>query len=139
MELDFALLAAAADASQGKINLLGGGFDTFNVAKIPATVPPFAIVARFRLTPGEPKEKHTIAVELVSPNGDVEKILKDSGDTRFINPTERPTNSLAVIQVAWKFEEAGNYKLRLYGDGQLMKTFDLTVALQPELSNESET
>jgi hypothetical protein len=38
---------------------------------------------------------------------------------------------MGVIQMGMKFETAGTYRLHLFGDGKLVKTFDVHVVLLP--------
>jgi hypothetical protein len=127
MELDFAILASAAEANNGKINLLGGGFDTVHAEDVPFSMPPFALVVRFTLDESESTEGHTIGVEMASPDGDVKGLLDDDGELPFARGSKKKQNAVGIIQIAFQFESFGKYEIRVLGDGEVVKTFELNV------------
>ena len=132
MELDFALLAKAAEMSDsGLMSLVGGGFDGIAVEKLPATLPPFAVVARFSAGQDEVQKEHSISFELVSPSGEIKRFV-DRSRIEF-SPSEhesRLSHASGIAMIGFKFESAGKYQIRLFTNDQLAKTLDLYVVLQ---------
>jgi hypothetical protein len=129
MELDFALLAEAADTNDvGKVSMLGGGIDGVSLEKVPATIPPIAIVARFSIGPDEWDGQHSISIELQRPQGD-RKWIVENAPVDFGKPLsqDRRTYATALVKAAFKFESFGKHEILVYADGGLMKSLALYV------------
>jgi hypothetical protein len=127
MELDFALLAAAADTHEdGRVSLVGGGFDGIAFAKLPGTTP-ISLVARFSASQGEIEESHTIKFELVTPSGEIKKLTGDEPIKFALAESGRRSSATGIGRIIYRFEEQGRYQIHIYGDGKVAKTLDLHV------------
>lgn len=67
--VDVALLADAVQASQGKLFVLGGGWDVLTVRSLPARHPSMGIGLRVRVPWGWPGESVRLDVELQDEDG----------------------------------------------------------------------
>lgn len=67
--VDVALLADAVQASQGKLFVLGGGWDVLTVRSLPARHPSMGIGLRVRIPWGWPGESVALEVELQDEDG----------------------------------------------------------------------
>ena len=67
--VDIALLADAVQASQGKLYVLGGGWDVLTVRSLPARHPSMGIGLRVRVPWGWPGESVVLEVELQDEDG----------------------------------------------------------------------
>lgn len=67
--IDLALLADAVQAVQGKLNILGGGWDTLYVSGFPARHPSMAIALRMRIPWGLTGTSIQLGVELQDADG----------------------------------------------------------------------
>lgn len=67
--VDVALLADAVQASQGKLFVLGGGWDVLTVRSLPARHPSMGIGLRVRIPWGWPGENVDLEVELQDEDG----------------------------------------------------------------------
>lgn len=67
--VDVALLADAVQATQGKLYVLGGGWDVLTVARLPVRHPSLGIGLRVRVPWGWPGESMSLGVELQDEDG----------------------------------------------------------------------
>lgn len=67
--VDVALLADAVQASQGKLFVLGGGWDVLTVRSLPARHPSMGLGLRVRIPWGWPGESVDLEVELQDEDG----------------------------------------------------------------------
>jgi len=68
MRLTTALMADAASACDGKVNVLGGGWDMIYAPAFPVTYPSLAVVVIIESEPGELDGAH-LGIELVDEEG----------------------------------------------------------------------
>jgi len=136
MELAYAFLADAAQfTSDGKLNMLGGDFNSIVAEGFPHIHPVIAIVMRFRINRDEAAVPHPVRLELCNldrpedpPMADIEgsfpatTILPTAEDPLFF---ANVSNVLGTV-----FTSAGNYALRIIADGRQVKEFPFTVALR---------
>lgn len=70
MKVPFAFLADYAVANtDGKIYVIGGGFDSIFVGALPAMHPHMALVVKLEFAPAECGQQHTIAVHPLDADG----------------------------------------------------------------------
>lgn len=84
--VDVSLLADAVQASQGKLFVLGGGWDVLTVRSLPARHPSMGIGLRVRIPWGWPGESVALEVELQDEDGG--SVLP--GSLRAPVPVRRP-------------------------------------------------
>lgn len=129
MELAFALFADAAQVtSDGKITILGGGFDSIRATRFPALHPAMSLVVRLNLTLAECERTHSLRIELVGPLG---QVVFPPAITQF-TPTRPPAgreddaNFTVVANMPnLLFEMPGTYRLHLTVDGERTWTYRL--------------
>lgn len=137
MNLDFALLASAADVHDGKLFLMGGGFDTFNVTNLPGTVPPFAVVLRFSIAEDERGTTHTFGIDYLPPEKELIR-LASGKELRFEKhkPGHRSTTTL-VLHVSFTFECEGEYGFRIYCNGEPTIVLPFFVVVDETITGET--
>ncbi len=70
MKVPFAFLADfALGHPDGKIYVIGGGWDTIQVANLPAAHPHLALVLKMEFAPAECGQQHTIAIHPLDADG----------------------------------------------------------------------
>jgi hypothetical protein len=135
MELDFAFLSSAADFSEGKFSVIGGGIDTFNVNKLPALVPPIAVLFRFSISEDERDKDHTFSIRLKTPSGAAELLVESRLPFDKYSPGRR-LRSTTAVQAGFQFTDAGRYGLEILGDGRAFTELDLFVNVTPALGEQ---
>src|SRR5688572_26669651 len=85
--VDFALLADAVQAVQGKLFILGGGWDTLYVGSFPARHPSLAIGLRVKVPWSATGSSVRIAVELQDADG--ARLLPGGQVVHAVNVTRR--------------------------------------------------
>ncbi len=71
MEFAYAMLAEAATIEGGKLQMIGGDFDTIPIATFPAIKPSMAIVAKVAADAQRDVGPHTIRVSVADPQGNI--------------------------------------------------------------------
>jgi hypothetical protein len=91
MQLVYALLAEAAERSEGKISLLGGDFDMIRASAFPAKRPTMALVVKLGLSREEAGRDHRFEVCIRAPDGT--DVLKSE---QVLNVPEVPPDAKAA-------------------------------------------
>lgn len=65
------LADAAAARADGKLDLMGVGWDTIGALSVPVTHPRMDLVLRFLLAAHELRSTHTVVVSLLGPDGEL--------------------------------------------------------------------
>jgi hypothetical protein len=134
MELDFAILATAAEANDGRLNLLGGGFDIFYVSELPAAVPPFCLAACLVASREEIglSAEQSLKVLITGPDG--KKVTLASVDGIPFNQPKIGdyAKSMGVFHISIIFELAGLYKIDLTLNDKALKTLNFNVVLSQD-------
>ena len=130
MELDFALLADAADVASGKLFVMGGAFDTIYVPNFPATHPVLAVVFRLLLGPMDLDRKHLLDVTLVDADG--RKIASAPGELTAAKSPDLPAGwkqpfVLPLRFLNTPFEKPGHYSIEIIINDALIKAIPLRV------------
>ncbi len=131
MQLDFAMLALGADYTvTGRLHIFGGAFDLMSVPQVPATVPPFNIVARFIADDvAEESGSHDLAVAVVNPAG--ERTVVSAGHQfaaeRNQKHPDKPGAAIVILAILVTFKSFGQYLFELIVDDRTLKSFPLTI------------
>lgn len=133
MDLDFALLADAADVSMGKLYVMGGAFDTIHVPAFPAIHPLLAVVLRLLLGPHDLDRKHTLQILLL--DADAKHIASAQGELTVPKSPGSPQGWKQAVILPLRFfnvpfQEMGHYSLEILVDGTMTKAIPLRV-MQP--------
>lgn len=133
MQIEYAFLADAAAAPEGKLYVLGGGFDEIFAENFPAVHPTMTLVVKARLGPTECDRRHEMEVDLWDEDG--KSIANFS--THFERPRHptSPTRDVFVQTVAnlvgLPFPHAGTYTFRISIDGAELKVLNLGLSQRP--------
>ncbi len=130
MELDFAFLADAADVSNGKLNVLGGAFDTINVPGFPAVHPALAVVVRLLLSPNDLDRKHAMQILLL--DADAKHIASASGEMMVPKSPDSPQGWKQTVMIPLRFYNvpfatAGHYSIEILANDKMLKAIPLRV------------
>jgi hypothetical protein len=126
MEIDFALLADAANVSrEGKLNILGA-FDRIHGSKFPLTWPRMVLVTRFIASAAEYGAEKTL--EIVTLDADGKRLASAQGKMKV--PQGRSGRQLKlnhVLPMAMTFPAAGTYSIEILVNGEPKATVPLEV------------
>ncbi|HSL25063.1 MAG TPA: hypothetical protein VLA54_02190 [Acidimicrobiia bacterium] len=122
--VDFALLADAVQAVQGKLFILGGGWDTLYVSSFPARHPAMAIALRVKVPWSSSSQQIKIGVELQDADG--ASLLPGGQVVHTVavprrNEMERADTGLvrSFTLANLTFEKAGDYSFVISVDDQV--------------------
>ncbi len=133
--VDVALLADAVQASQGKLFVLGGGWDVLTVRSLPARHPSMGIGLRVRVPWGWPGEGARLEVELQDEDG--KSVLPGSLSAQV--PVRRPDHlpegsDLTVVRALTFtnviFRHEGAYSFVISIDGQVKERLRFMVRIR---------
>lgn len=133
--VDVALLADAVQASQGKLFILGGGWDVLTVRSLPARHPSMGIGLRVRVPWGWPGESVRLDVELQDEDG--KSVLPSSLSAPV--PVRRPDHlpegqDLTVVRALTftnlVFRSEGGYSFVISIDGEVKERLRFLVRLR---------
>ena len=135
MEVDFAFLADAAEAVNGKIYVIGGAFDTIWANSAPLNHPHLSFIAKLLLSPAELGRHHQIELKIVNEDG------KTAAPpiTAQLNVAKNEN-----LQRGWKqghifvlnfgnlrFENFGDYSFEIVVNNSSLKNVALHIAKRP--------
>lgn len=133
MELDFAVLAeAATTSSDGKMSMLGCGYDIFVSETVPFEVRRISLAMRFLIHPAEVGVRHRFEVRLI--DGDAHPIIPT-----HIGLLEAPAGRLSGVIVPYPlvmefanvaFARHGPYSFEIYIGEHLVKSVPIYVVAQ---------
>jgi hypothetical protein len=131
MEVEYAFLAdAAQSSSDGKLYVLGGGFDEIRAAKFPAVHPQMALVLKLSLHPSECEREHKTRIELWDADGNR---VGPQLDAAFVaaRRTDRPASDvyvqLVLNMLQTQFPKPGMYGFQISVDERHLKTVSLGI------------
>lgn len=133
--VDVALLADAVQASQGKLFVLGGGWDVLTVRSLPARHPSMGIGLRVRVPWGWPGESVRLDVELQDEDG--QSVLPGSLSAPV--PVRRPDHlpegqDLTVVRALTftnvVFRDEGAYSFVVSIDGEVKERLRFMVRVR---------
>jgi hypothetical protein len=122
MQLAYAIVADAAQVtSDGKVSMLGGGFDTIRVPSLPFIHPTLALVALLDVAKDESNRDHQLRIEFIGPLGSRPNPPAMSTFRPQPNPagSDRPIRFQFVANLQGVlFEQFGKHVIRLVVDGE---------------------
>lgn len=130
MELDIALLADAAEVALGKLYVMGGAFDTIQVAGFPATHPSLAVVLRLLLSPVDLDRKHQLEIMLL--DADAHHIASAQGELFVPKSPDSPAGWKQAVILPLRFfnvpfRAEGHYSVEILINGNMAKAIPLRV------------
>ncbi len=127
MEIEYAFLADAAQVSEGKLYVLGGGFNRIWARSFPITHPSMSVVVKINLHHMEWDRPHRFEIELWDPDG--KRMAQMAGDiAASAEPGKpaRPGNAQLVLNIQnQQFSTPGDYAFYIAIDGHHLKTLPL--------------
>ena len=102
MKLTSAMLADAAQVQSGKLFVLGGGFDTISVRKLPATHRSLSLAMVAEVGPDERQQDLELLVHLVDEDG-AEVGVTAKGKLRVGAPPNLPPGSPSIVPIVSPF------------------------------------
>ena len=133
MEVEFAMLADSAQASEGKVYILGGGIDKIFAKAFPTTHPQMALALKLKLDSSECEREHALEIELWDADGNP---AGPKLSAKFEAPREdlgRPSYVQLVLNIVGQtFKAAGDYAFKVLVDGQHLKTLPLYLVERPD-------
>jgi len=134
------LLADAAQVAEGKLNILGGGWDVCGPGPTP-----MAVAVILEVPPSQARRKHTWSVVLVDQNGEPALLPADGqkstvaihGEIQRIRspksaPPERPVNLHFAINMApLPLEPNTSYAWQLSIDNKTRKDWQVSFSTRP--------
>ena len=102
MKLTSAMLADAAQVQSGKLYVLGGGFDTISVRKLPATHRSVSLAMVAEVGPDERQQDLELVVQLVDEDG-AELGVMAKGKLRVGAPPNLPPGSPSIVPIMTPF------------------------------------
>ena len=136
MEVEWLILADAAQVVGGKLYLLGGGWDRLTMNRPLPTAQNLAVAASFRVPWNETNIRHTF--KIVFADGDGKEIGKVEGGFEVGRPAGIPPGQDQRTQIAvgvtMRIEKLGTYQVTSELDGQEDRVFPFSVAAGPGLA-----
>lgn len=124
MDVDYLVLADAAEAVNGKHYILGGGWDRLHAAAFPVTHPSMSVALRLRVPWHDTNQAHELELDIVDADG--QSILPPPGPARGSITTGRPADlepgqdqvvPLVFTLAQVRFDRAGAYAVLARLDG----------------------
>jgi hypothetical protein len=136
MELEYALLADAAQVSEGKTFILGGGVTILWRQQFPASLG-VVLVAQFTYHRSEAESDHTLRIQVIDADGN--PVLPEiQGEMHVGGPAPgMPPNVPLGVPVLIAFppmpvlQRAGAYSVDIVLDGRHVKSLSFAVAQPP--------
>ena len=130
MEVEFLILADAAQAVNGKLYVLGGGWSTLHPVALPLTHQ-VSVAAGFRIPWNETNQVHHIEIAIVTADGNpIVPPLRgelEMGRPAGLRPGSDQTPVIAMTANT-RFERDGRYEVQVRVEDQIVKTITFDVA-----------
>ena len=112
MEIEWLIIADAAQVVGGKLYLLGGGYDRVTLPNNPPAPHNMAVAVAFRVSWNETNVRHSFNLDIL--DGDGHKILGSSGQFEVgrapgILPGQDQRTQLAM-NIGWRVDKLGPYE-----------------------------
>jgi len=131
MQVTTAMLADAASVESGKLYVHGGGWDTIDVAAVPATHPTLALVLIFRIEYDEALADIPIVIELLDEDDKPLELRLEgkmnAGHPPRLRPGTATFHPLALPFAMLTFQREGGYRFRVTSQGREVASIPLRV------------
>lgn len=119
MEIQYILTADYAEIVNGKLYLVGGGWDMYGTPEVPANIR-FAVAAGVRIGWEETNTRHTVRIFIEDDDG--KELARIDGAVQVGRPANLAPGSTQLSQLAVNLpltiQEFGGYRVRLVaGEG----------------------
>jgi hypothetical protein len=138
MEVEWLILADAAQVVGNKLYLMGGGWDRITVNKEPPVPHSMAVAVSFRVAWNETNQRHSFQIEVAT--GDGQSIGRVDGHFEVGRPAGLPPGQDQRTQIAvnvnWRINQLGTYVVVARIDGQEGRRFPFNVVAGPSLASQ---
>ena len=135
MEVEWLILADAAQVVGNKLYLLGGGWDRLTITSPPPTPHRMAVAASFKVSWNETNQRHSFEIEIADSDG--QTIGKVGGQFEVGRPPGLPPGQDQRTQIAVNIDlriRDGTYVIIARIDSQEGRRFPFNVVLGPMLA-----
>jgi hypothetical protein len=136
MEVEWLILADAAQVTSNKLYLLGGGWDRLVIARTFPVTHQMAVATAFRVSWNETNQKHDFEIEVVDADGT--GIAKLAGQFEVGRPPGIPPGQDQRTQIAVNLglplKHPGTYEVVARLNGEESRRFPFNVVAHPNLS-----
>jgi hypothetical protein len=134
MTIDFLILADAAQVQNGKLYLIGGGWDRLQFHALPAQAK-VAVAVGVRVPPSQAGVRHNFRVRGLNSAQDRD-LFSVEGEFEVLRPVAMPSNFSQLYQIAMEatlpLEREGAYFLEaILDDGKVSRSIGFFVAVTP--------
>lgn len=131
MQVDFAFLADAAEAVNGKLYVVGGAIDTFWAANLPLICQKLSLVMKLEFSAAELDSAHEIKIHLIDEDG--KSLATIGGNLELKRSPNLPKGwlqgMLTVLNFGnLKFDQFGDYSFEIMVNNTSLKSLKLRVA-----------
>ena len=119
------MLADAAQVQSGKLYVLGGGFDTISVRKLPATHRSVSLAMVAEVGPDERQQDLELVVQLVDEDGGELGVMA-KGKLRVGAPPNLPPGSASIVPIVSPFHNVTFPEAKGYAFVVTMNEVELT-------------
>ena len=134
MELKYAFLASYGEFSaDGKLNVIGGDFDTVNFDQLPAAIPSLHLIAKITLTAEEAAQSADFRAGILDPHdAQVGQGIEGLLSSKTSPGSESSVDfALAVGFQQLQFSVQGTHRVRLAVGGRTIIELPLRVQARP--------
>ncbi len=136
MEVEWLILADAAQVTSNKLYLLGGGWDRLVIARTFPVTHQMAVATAFRVSWNETNQEHDFEIEVI--NADGAGVAKLAGQFEVGRPPGIPPGQDQRTQIAVNLglplKHPGTYEVVARLNGEESRRFPFNVVAHPNLS-----
>jgi hypothetical protein len=139
VDVEWIILADAAEAVNNKLYLIGGGWETLTINPPLPLLHPCAIAIAFSVPWNETNQRHNI--EIVVDDQDGAQLVKVAGQVEVGRPPGIPLGRAQRVQMALgmalPIQKTGTYVIIVRVEGQEAKRVDFYIVAGPNLASQS--
>ena len=136
MEVEWLILADAAQVTSNKLYLLGGGWDQLVIARTFPVTHQIAVATAFRVSWNETNQKHYFEIEIIDADG--AEVAKLAGQFEVGRPPGIPPGQDQRTQIAVNLglplKHPGTFEVVARLNGEESRRFPFNVVPHPNLS-----
>lgn len=139
MEVEWIILADAAEAVNNKLYLIGGGWETLTINSPLPLLHPCAIAVAFSVPWNETNQRHNIEIAIDDQDGG--QLVKVEGQVEVGRPPGIPLGKAQRVQMAigmaLPIQKLGTHVIIVRIEGQDAKRVDFNIVAGPNLGAQS--
>ena len=135
MDVEWIILADAAEVINNKLYLIGGGWDSLTINSSLPVAHPCAVVVAFTVPWNETNQQHNIEIAIDDQDGT--NLVKVEGQVEVGRPPGIPLGKAQRVQMAMKLalplQKLGTHVIIARVEGQEARRLDFNVVAGPNL------